>query len=61
MTTWQYNVITDLRDNDALADRLNELGAEGWELVGVTAGTHNAGGLGMDVPVTSAFFKRPAD
>jgi uncharacterized protein DUF4177 len=45
MTRWEYmvvdagvtNVLSPNLDGDALTARLNELGAEGWEVVAVTA------------------------
>jgi hypothetical protein len=49
---WEYKVISG---NSPAAPDFNELGAQGWELCGVTAGGFNQGGY---QPYYSV-FKRP--
>lgn len=48
MQTWEYQVV-DIDPAARSQDRLNELGAEGWELVAVSG----------QEPGTRAYLKRP--
>jgi hypothetical protein len=37
MTRWEYQLITFVGDEDeAIASQLNELGSQGWEVMGMT-------------------------
>lgn len=62
-TTWEYKTVrveaggwVNLKlDHEQFETQLNELGREGWELVGTTA-THDSGGRTHSL---MAVFKRP--
>lgn len=44
MKRFEYLVIYSDSDNDFDLHRLNTLGAEGWDAVGITSGTENVYG-----------------
>jgi hypothetical protein len=51
MTKWEYRT-EGVRFGDSSEDRLNELGAEGWELVAVTLHESGARSLYLKRPIT---------
>ena len=53
---WEYQMVSGSNANAAdLMAQINKLGAEGWELVSVTAATQS----GAPVIYTVAYLKRP--
>lgn len=61
MTTWEYKIINIRSENYRLdpnaVGQLNDLGADGWELVGLTSVNFKSGATDNIALV----FKRPAD
>jgi Domain of unknown function (DUF4177) len=64
MGTWEYRVVEGSRSKSRVQDSCDKLGAEGWELVGMSPGlfAEDAGGMVGPGTVDMAWlmiFKRP--